>query len=88
MPVYLRTLLVTATPDQVDPFLEGHRRHVTELRCQGRLRFAAEFEQGDGFVEVFEAEDLLEADRLARSSPLVEAGMGAWSLREIAVAHP
>ena len=38
---------------------------------------------GDGFFEVFEAADLLEADRIARSDPLVEAGLGSWMIREL-----
>jgi uncharacterized protein YciI len=82
MPLYVRTVLVTATPDQVGDALDRHREHLRELRRAGRLRAAGAFSRGDGFLEIFEARDLYEAERVARSSPLVERGLGAWMLRE------
>ena len=82
MATWLRTLLVTALPADVDPWLPEHLRHLRELREQGRLRAAGAFPRGDGFVDLFEAEDLLEAERIARLSPLVERGLTAWTLRE------
>jgi uncharacterized protein YciI len=36
----------------------------------------------DGFLEIFEAKDRLEAEAIARSSPLVQEGLGTWMLRE------
>jgi hypothetical protein len=40
------------------------------------------FRHGDGFLDIFEAKDLLEAEGIARSSPLVEEGLATWMLRE------
>ena len=82
MPLYVRTLLVTGPPDEVAPAAEGHRAHLRELAGRGRLRAAGEFTGGDGFLEIFEATDLLEAQSIAGSSPLVTSGLGTWMVRE------
>ena len=82
MPLYVRTLLVTGPPDEVDAVSCEHRDHLRELHSRGKLRVAGEFRNGDGFLEIFEAKDLLEADAIARASPLIEAGLGSWMLRE------
>ena len=80
--LWLRTLLVTTTPEELEPAAERHREHLVRLRESGKLRLAGELEHGDGFVEIFEAADRLEADAIGRSSPLVEEGLAAWTLRE------
>ena len=82
MPLYATTLLVTGPPGEADAAWERHRAHLRELHAQGKLRAAGEFPNRDGFLQLFEATDLLEAERIARSSPLVEAGLGTWMLRE------
>ena len=82
MPLYARTLLVTGPPDEVAPAAAGHREHLQELATGGRLRAAGEFKDGDGFLEIFQAADLREAQMIAGSSPLVTAGLGTWMLRE------
>ena len=80
--LWLRTLLVTTTPGEVEPAAGRHREHLARLRDSGKLRLSGELEQGDGFVEIFEAADRLEADAIGRSSPLVEEGLAAWTVRE------
>jgi uncharacterized protein YciI len=82
MALWVRTLWVTATPEELERAREAHRRHLRELRDRGKLRLAGELGRGDGFLEVFEAEDRREAEAFARASPLVEDGLGAWTLRE------
>ncbi len=82
MPLYVRTLLSTASPQEIEAAAGEHRRQLRELRAQGKLRAAGEFHDGDGFLEIFEAADLHEADAIARASPLVAEGLVAWMLRE------
>ena len=82
MPLWVRTLLVTAIPDDVVAASAGHREHLRMLHDEGKLRAAGEFRRGDGFLDIFEAKDLHEAEQIARSSPLVEEGLGTWMLRE------
>jgi uncharacterized protein YciI len=82
MPLWARMILVTGTPDEVEPVARAHREHLRELRAQGRLRAAGEFSSGDGFLEIFEAVDRRAADSIAQASPLVEAGLGTWMLRQ------
>jgi len=82
MPLYVRTLLVTGPPDEVAAAAERHREHLRTLRAQGKLRAAGEFANGDGFLDIFEVVDRLEAEKVARSSPLIEEGLGTWMLRE------
>jgi uncharacterized protein YciI len=82
MPTWARTLIVTALPGDADPWREAHLAHLRELRAAGRLRAAGAFPRGDGYLDLFEARDLLEAEEVARSSPLVERGLAAWTLRE------
>jgi uncharacterized protein YciI len=82
MPFYVRTLLITGPVDEVEPARRGHEEHLRELRALGRLRAAGEFPDGDGYLEIFEAADRLEAERIAAASPLVSDGLGAWMLRE------
>ena len=82
MPQYLRLLMVCGPPDQVTLAAEEHAVQLERLRAEGRLRLAGEFANGDGFVEILDVEDLHEAERLTRASPLVERGLTSWLLRE------
>jgi uncharacterized protein YciI len=82
MPLYVRTLLVTGPAEEVSQASEGHRAHLRRLKDEGRLRAAGAFASDDGYLEIFEAKDRLDAESIARSSPLVEQGLGAWMVRE------
>jgi uncharacterized protein YciI len=82
MPLYVRTLLVTGPPEDVEAATRGHREHVRELHERGKLRAAGEFPNGDGFLEIFEARDLHEAQSITGASPLVFEGLGTYLLRE------
>lgn len=82
MPRWIRIVRITATPQAASEAAAGHRRQVEGWRRDGRLHSAGAFRDGDGFVEVFEAADLLEADAAARDSPLVCDGLAAWFVRE------
>jgi uncharacterized protein YciI len=82
MPLYVRTLLVTGPPEEVEAALTGHREHLRELRDQGKLRSAGEFKSGEGCLEIFEAADLREAQRIGEASPLVADGLATWIVRE------
>jgi len=82
MGIWVRTLLVTAAPAELEAAREGHLGHLRRLHAEGRLRAAGELGDGEGFLEFFEAKDRLEAESIARSSPLVEEGLGTWMLRE------
>lgn len=82
MPLYVRTLLATGPPEEVAAAATRHREHLRELGAAGRIRAAGEFPNGDGFLEIFEAGDRLEAESIAGSSPLIAEGLGTWMLRE------
>jgi uncharacterized protein YciI len=82
MSLWVRTIVVTAVPGDAAPAIEGHREHLRALRREGRLRAAGAFRHDDGFLDIYEAKDLHEAEAIARSSPLVEDGLGAFTLRE------
>jgi uncharacterized protein YciI len=82
MPLYTRTLLIVGPPEEAKPASVRHREHLRELHEQGKLRSAGEFANGDGFLEIFEAADLHEAQTVAAASPLVSEGLGTWMLRE------
>ena len=79
MPLYVRTLLVTGPPDEV----EAVAARVTASTCASCTPGAscarpASSANGDGFLEIFEAADLHEAQSIAGSSPLVFDGLGTW----------
>ena len=82
MSLYLRMLLVSGSLEEVERAAKLHNEQLAQLRENGRLKWAGTFTNGDGFVEVIEVEDRLEAERLTRESPLVERGLTSWSLRE------
>jgi len=82
MPLYVRTLLVTGPVDEVQAASEQHREHLRDLHARGQLRAAGEFKNGEGFLEIFEARDLMEAQSIAGMSPLVSQGLGTWMIRE------
>ena len=82
MSLWVRTIVVTAVPSDAARAIEGHREHLRALRRDGRLRAAGAFRHDDGFLDIFEAADLFEAEAIARSSPIVEDGVGAFTLRE------
>jgi uncharacterized protein YciI len=81
MPLYVRTILVTGPEDDVAPARRDHIAHLGDLHAAGRIRAAGAFARGEGFLEIFEAKDLYEAESIARASPLVERGLGTWMLR-------
>ncbi len=82
MPLYARTLLVTGPQDEVRSAAGRHREQLEKLHAQGKLRVAGEFADGSGFLEIFEAADRVEAEQIARDSPLIEDGLGTWMIRE------
>ena len=81
MALWVRTLLVTGPPDEVEVAAERHRDHLRDLRNRGNLKIAGEMGDAEGFLEVYEAADRKEAEEIARSSPLVIDGLGAWMIR-------
>jgi uncharacterized protein YciI len=81
MPYYVRTILVTGPEDEAVPARREHLAHLARLAEQGKIRAAGAFPRGDGYLEIFEAKDLYEAEEIARSSPLVELGLGTWMVR-------
>lgn len=82
MPLYVRTILVTGPEDEAEPARRAHLEHVRSLKGRGKLRASGRFTKGDGYLEIFQADDLYEAETIARSSPLVEEGLGTYMLRE------
>ena len=82
MPYFVRTILITGSEDDAGPARRDHVSHVAQLAAAGKIRAAGTFPRGDGYLEIFEAKDLYEAEAIARSSPLVELGLGTWMLRE------
>jgi uncharacterized protein YciI len=80
--LWVRTLLVTGPPDQVAAAAERHREHLRALHREGKLHLAGELAHGDGFIEILRVRDRLEAEQVARTSPLVELGLVAWTVRE------
>ena len=75
-------MLVTGPAEQVGPAATAHRDQLRELREAGRLRIAGELADGDGFLDIFEAVDRMEAEAICRSNPLIEQGLVSWMLRE------
>lgn len=82
MPLFVRTILVTGSEVDVAAARQDHVDHVASLQAAGKVRAAGSFSRGDGYLEIFEANDLYEAEQIARSSPLVTQGLGTWILRE------
>jgi uncharacterized protein YciI len=82
MPLYTRTLLIVGPPEEAEAASVRHREHLRDLHGRGKLRAAGAFANGDGFLEIFEAADLREAQAIAEASPLVSEGLGTWMLRE------
>jgi uncharacterized protein YciI len=81
MPHFVRTILVTGPEDEVREAAAAHVEHLRGLRDRGKLRAAGRLGDDEGFLEIFEATDRKEAEEIARSSPLVEGGLGAWMVR-------
>ncbi len=82
MPLYVRTLLFTGPADEVEAASGKHRDHLRDLKARGKLRVAGEFKSGEGLMEIFEAQDVMEAQAIAGASPLVSEGLGTWMIRE------
>lgn len=82
MPCYARMILITGAEADAGPVRREHVAHLARLKAEGKLRAAGAFAKGEGYLEIFEAKDLLEAESIARSSPLVVLGLGTFMLRE------
>ncbi len=81
MATWIRTIVLTAAESDCEAAILEHKAHLAALSAAGRLRVAGELGNGAGFVDVFEANDLREAEATAALSPLVSLGLGAWTLR-------
>jgi len=81
MTLWVRSLLVTGDPAEVERALPGHLDQLRALRGEGRLRAAGALADGDGFVEIFAAADRHQAEATLRASPLVDRGLVSWVLR-------
>ena len=79
---FFRLLLVSGPPEDVKAAAQGHAEQLDRLRNEGRLRLAGTFANGDGYCEILDVADRLEAENLTRQSPLVERGLVSWILRE------
>ncbi len=82
MAYWVRTILFTVPAGSLAEAREGHLDHLRGLRAAGKLKAAGELGPGEGYLEIFEAGDRYEAEALARSSPIVDLGLGTWMLRE------
>ena len=82
MPLYVRIVQITGLPEDVERARRDHETHVEKLGEAGRLRVAGEFPGGEGYLEIFEARDRLDAERTASASALVRGGHATWILRE------
>jgi len=82
MALYAMTLLVTGSPEEVEPVASDYREQLRALKGSGRLRAAGEFTAGDGFLVILDVADRMEAEQIARSNPLAEQGLATWMLRE------
>jgi len=82
MAVFALTILMTGPEAEVAPARVRHLEHLRALRRSGRLRAAGEFAGGEGYLELIEAVDRVEAESVVRSSPLVADGLATWMLRE------
>jgi len=82
VPLFARTILITGPAEDAEPVSAQHLEHLAQLSREGRLRAAGRFNAGDGFLEIFEAADLKEAQRIGESSPLISEGLGTWMMRE------
>ncbi len=78
-PLWARLIRITAAPDAAAEAIAGHLAHLRDLRDRGVLRGAGAFPGGDGFLDLYEAADLRDAEAIARSSPLVDTALAAWS---------
>ena len=87
MPLYVVTIQITAVPADAEPALACHAAHLDSLEQAGRLRVAGAFTRDDGLLEIFEADDRKHAEATVREHPLIEAGVAAWSLRELLPRH-
>ena len=80
---FLRSLLVTGAPEEVEALVPAYREELARLAHTGRLAAHGSMARGAGFFAVLRVTDRHEAEGLTRGNPLVEAGLVSWSLREL-----
>ena len=77
---WAHTLRLTVSVETADRTLQAHRAYQKELLARGALRQAWILDSGDGFLEILETPDRRAAEAIAEASPLIVAGMVAWSM--------
>ncbi len=77
---WAHTLRLTVSAETADSTLQAHRAYQKELLARGALRQAWILDAGDGFLEILETPDRRAAEAIAEASPLIVAGMVAWSM--------
>jgi uncharacterized protein YciI len=87
VPTWVLSLSFTGPPDEVRVAVAGHRARIDELATSGIVRLSGTLDADDGALVVFEADDLLAAQALARTDPLVESGVASWTLHELHELH-
>lgn len=88
---WARTIRLTVSEEAAAEAIAAHRALLRRMSKEGVLRQAWILTAGrsgadpgagavDGFLEILETADRLEAEEWCRRSPLLEAGFAAWSL--------
>ena len=83
MKAWARTIKVTAAGSGAMEALEQHRALQQTLRDQGILKEVWQFEQTQGFLEILETKDRIQAEALNEKSPLIHGGWCVWALEPI-----
>jgi uncharacterized protein YciI len=81
--LWIRILFATGSPDEVAAHAPAHREHLRELDAAGKLRVSGELARDLGYVDVIDVRDRREAEALLAASPLVEAGVCSYVLKEM-----
>ena len=77
---WAHTLRLTVSAEVAAETLQAHRAYQEQLRERGTLHSAWILDAGDGFLEILETADRREAEAITEASPLIAAGLVAWSI--------
>lgn len=77
---WAHTLRLTVSATEAAETLAAQHEYQQELRDRGALFAAWILDEGDGFLEILETADRREAEAITEASPLIVAGMAAWSM--------
>jgi uncharacterized protein len=82
MPLYVKIFHSTAAPSAFENVMPDMMAYLAQLKGTGKLKSSGPFGDFSGGLDIYEADNLDEAKKIAEEDPLVSNQLGTYELKE------